>query len=116
MSKDKEQKTGILGDEVFELANEIASFVAQKLDEKGSLGVKAHMYAINFALQPILAAFGKYTIKLNGDDPIPEYLELIKNTYIKMTLKNQAVKWTYCEDKIEQYENMIAKDKGNILN
>lgn len=92
MSKDIEQPE-FNKDAAIDLGMRMAKLITRELDKNNTLSVKTHMYAVNIALQPVLVAFSKYAILTNGEDPIPEFLELVKKDYlitrIKMKMQGQ---------------------------
>ena len=64
--------------EAIEVAKETSKIIGEKilkLDEP-----QARMFALSKALQPMLIIFGK-TLELDGEDPVPAYLDLIKKEY-----------------------------------
>lgn len=80
MSKgEKDNDLGFDVKEAIEVARETSKVIGEKilikLDKPG-----ARMYALSKALMPILIFFGK-AMELDGEDPVPVYLDFIKKEY-----------------------------------
>lgn len=79
MSKqEKDNDFGFDVKEAIEVARETSEIIGVKilkLDEP-----QARMFALSKALMPMLIIFGK-TLELDGEDPVPAYLDLIKKDY-----------------------------------
>lgn len=78
MSKEENNDLGFDVKEAIEVARETSTVIGEKilkLDEPG-----ARMFALSKALMPILLLFGK-TLELDGEDPVPAYLDFIKKEY-----------------------------------
>lgn len=77
----KEEKDNDLGfdvKEALEVARDTSKIIGEKILKLDKPG--ARMYALQKALVPILLIFGK-TVEMNGEDPVPTFLDLIKEDY-----------------------------------
>lgn len=78
MSKEENNDLGFDVKEVIEVARETSTVIGEKILKLDKPG--ARMFALSKALMPILIFFGK-TMKLDGEDPVPVYLDFIKKEY-----------------------------------
>jgi hypothetical protein len=92
----KEEENNDLGfdlKETLEVARETTKVIGdkiQKLDKPG-----ARLFALSKALMPMLILFGR-TIELEGEDPVPLFLDFIKEEY-QATKDIPAVKGVFEE-------------------
>lgn len=81
----KEKDTGFDRMEALNLGKDIADYIANRFnDTKDTLGYTAQMYAIFHAVQPFLLVFGEALTGPDGEDPVPKFLELIKQRYLEV--------------------------------
>lgn len=77
----KEEKDNVFGfdvKEALEVARDTSKIIGEKIQKLNEPG--ARLFALSKALMPILLIFGK-TIELDGEDPVPAYLDFIKKEY-----------------------------------
>ena len=77
----KEEENNDLGfdlKETLEVARETTKVIGEKIQKLNEPG--ARMFALHKALLPILLIFGA-TVEMNGEDPVPTFLDLIKEDY-----------------------------------
>lgn len=77
----KEEEDNDLGfdlEEAIEVARETSKIIGEKILKLDK--PQARMFALSKAIQPMLLLFGK-TLELDGEDPVPAYLDIIKKEY-----------------------------------
>lgn len=78
MSKEENNELGFDVKEAIEVARDTTKIIGEKILKLDKPG--ARMFALSAALMPILIFFGKAT-ELDGEDPVPVYLDCIKKEY-----------------------------------
>ena len=78
MSKEENNDLGFDVKEAIEVARETSEIIGEKILKLDK--PQARMFALSKALMPMLILFGK-TLDLDGEDPVPAYLDFIKKEY-----------------------------------
>lgn len=79
MSKEENNELGFDVKEAIEVARDTSKIIGEKILKLSE--PKAWMFALDKTIQPMLLIFGR-TMELEGEDPVPSFLDLIKKEYM----------------------------------